>query len=42
LLAKAIKAGFGDTAWLDHDSDFDPVREHPRFQALLETLEPKS
>ncbi|MGB6847316.1 MAG: protein kinase [Thermoanaerobaculia bacterium] len=42
LLEKAIKAGFGDTAWLDHDSDLDPVREHPRFQVLLETLKPKS
>jgi len=42
LLEKATKAGFGDTAWLDHDSDLDSVREHPRFKALLETLKPKS
>ena len=42
LLEKATKAGFGDTAWLDHDSDLDSVREHPRFKALLETLKSKS
>ena len=39
MLEKAVKAGFGDTAWLDHDSDLDPVRDHPRFQALLKSPE---
>jgi adenylate cyclase len=25
-------------AWLQHDPDFDPIRDDPRFQMLLETL----
>jgi adenylate cyclase len=24
--------------WLEHDSDWDSLREHPRFKAVLETL----
>ena len=26
-------------AWLRHDSDLDPLRQHPRFLALLRRLE---
>jgi adenylate cyclase len=25
-------------AWIKHDSDFDPLREHPRFQKILELI----
>jgi non-specific serine/threonine protein kinase len=25
-------------AWIERDTDFDPLREHPRFKALLERL----
>ncbi len=25
-------------AWIERDTDFDPLREHPRFIALLERL----
>ena len=24
--------------WLDHDTDFDSIRDHPRFKAMLEAL----
>ena len=34
-LEKAIKAGFAHQEWIEHDSDLDPLRDHPRFQALL-------
>ncbi len=38
LLGRAIDAGFGYRAWLEHDSDFDELRDDPRFQALVERL----
>jgi adenylate cyclase len=25
-------------AWIKHDSDFDPLREHPRYQKILELI----
>jgi hypothetical protein len=25
--------------WIENDSDFEPVRSHPRFQALLKQME---
>ena len=25
-------------AWITHDSDFDPLREHPRYQKILELI----
>jgi TolB-like protein/Flp pilus assembly protein TadD len=34
-LEKSVKNGFGHWDWLEHDSDLDAVRSHPRFQALL-------
>src|SRR5437870_6136360 len=27
-------------AWIKHDSDFDALRSHPRYQKILETIEP--
>jgi adenylate cyclase len=37
-LARAIRNGFGHRDWLENDSDFDSIRDQPRFQALLRKL----
>jgi adenylate cyclase len=34
LLERAVANGFGHWEWIEHDSDFDGLRAHPRFQAL--------
>jgi hypothetical protein len=28
----------GQKEWIENDSDLDPLRNHPRFQALLQRL----
>jgi adenylate cyclase len=35
FLERAVAAGFGHWKWIENDSDFDPIRNHPRYQALL-------
>lgn len=35
LLERAVAAGFGHWNWIENDTDFEPLRGHPRFQALL-------
>ncbi len=37
-LDKAIQNGFGQREWLENDSSLDPIRDEPRFQALLRKL----
>jgi serine/threonine protein kinase/tetratricopeptide (TPR) repeat protein len=37
-LEKSITSGMGQKEWIENDSDLDPLREHPRFQALLKRL----
>ena len=39
-LDRAISAGGGSyKAWMDNDPSLDPVRDHPRFQAMLERFD---
>jgi pentatricopeptide repeat protein len=35
---QAVRLGFVQRQWIEHDQDLDPIREHPRFKALVETL----
>ena len=40
LLERALPSALEETkAWLRHDSDLDPLREHPRFVELLRRIE---
>ena len=34
------RAGLRNRGWLEHDSNLDAIRSHPRFQALMRSLEP--
>jgi adenylate cyclase len=38
-LEMSIKNGLTETRWLERDSNLDPLRQHPRYQALLHHLE---
>ena len=38
LMEKRVHKGKLYRDWIDHDEDFDNVRDHPRFQALLERI----
>jgi TolB-like protein/Flp pilus assembly protein TadD len=37
-LERAVDAGVAQRGWLEHDSNLDPIRQNPRFQALLRRL----
>ena len=37
-LEKSITSGMGQKEWMEHDSDLDNLRSHPRFQELLKRL----
>ncbi|NIN71156.1 MAG: tetratricopeptide repeat protein [Gemmatimonadetes bacterium] len=37
-LEDAIRVGFGNKGWIEQDPDLAAIREHPRFQGLLESL----
>jgi serine/threonine protein kinase/Tfp pilus assembly protein PilF len=38
-LERAVRAGYNHRAWMETDSDLDPIRQHPRFQALLRQID---
>jgi adenylate cyclase len=38
LLERALQQGGGYLEWIQHDTDLDPLRGMPRFQALLATV----
>ncbi|MEE9189771.1 MAG: protein kinase [Candidatus Neomarinimicrobiota bacterium] len=35
ILEKWVNIGFGSAAWIKIDPDFDPLRDHPRFQKIV-------
>jgi adenylate cyclase len=37
-LEKAARNGLTHKGWYEHDSNLDPLREHPRFQEMVEKL----
>ena len=38
LLERAVENGFGHREWIEHDPDLTPLRDHPRYKALLARL----
>jgi serine/threonine protein kinase/Flp pilus assembly protein TadD len=37
-LERAVDKGYGDKAWLEHDSDLEPLRSMPRYQSIIQTM----
>jgi Flp pilus assembly protein TadD len=37
-LENAVKHGFAHKAWIENDADFNAVRQHPRYRALVESM----
>ena len=36
---KAVDSGYASREWIENDSDFDPIRNHPRFIEILGKLD---
>ncbi len=37
-LEGAVEKGWGDKNWIEHDSDLEPLRRDPRFQAIVSSM----
>ena len=37
-LERSIENGYAGKDWLENDADLNPLRDHPRYQALLKKL----
>jgi tetratricopeptide (TPR) repeat protein len=38
-LERAVKAGLTQKEWLEHDSNLDPLRSHPRYETLMKLFD---
>ena len=38
-LERAVAVGFASKDWIVNDGDFEPLREHPRYLALLDSMD---
>jgi adenylate cyclase len=38
VLEKMFARGVGQRDWVEHDPDYDSLRDHPRFKAMLAKL----
>ena len=39
VLELAVGKGYGKKDWIEHDPDYDSLRNEPRFKALLSKLQ---
>ena len=37
-LERAVAAGFASKEWILNDGDFEPLREHPRYLTLIDSM----
>jgi hypothetical protein len=37
-LERSVRAGLTLRGWVLHDTDLDPIRDDPRFEAVLKSL----
>ena len=37
-LERGVEKGWGDKNWIEHDADLDPIRDDPRFKAIVESM----
>ena len=38
-LERAVAKGFASKEWIINDGDFEPLRDHPRYLALIESMD---
>ncbi len=39
ILDQAVATGLGFRDWIEHDSDFDPIRDSPRFRLIVSRMQ---